>query len=251
MKKMLELFLIVFLTGCATTATNVNKDKGDSHYKMGLAYLNTPEDYMAMSEFQKAKEANPEDHRVYYAISAFFIKKGKLSDAEENIVKALNLSPDNAEYRNTYASILAGQGKIESAISEWKKALEDPSYPSVALVNYNIGLAYFNTSRYSQALKYLNDSVKMNPKVIAPILTLYRTYINLKDNKSAENTLVTGIQINPSSLELKMELGRHYYNNRNYTLASKQLMEIIDLNPKTEYAKEAAYLLKSMGIYNE
>ena len=251
MKKMLKLVLIIFLTGCATTTTNINKDRGESHYKMGLAYLNTSEDYMAIAEFQKALEANPEDHRVYYAISTFFIKKGKLPDAEKNIVKAISLSPNNSEYRNTYASILAGEGKIESAVVEWKKALEDPTYPFASLVNYNIGLAYFNTSRYDEALKYFTDSFKLNPKVITPILFLYRTYIELKDDKNAENTLITGIQVNPSSLELKMELGRHYYNMGNYALASKQLVEIIDLKPKSEYAKQAAELLKSMGIYNE
>lgn len=251
MKKILNFVLIILIAGCAAKTVEMDKNKSDSHYKMGLAYLNTPEDYMAMAEFQKAQELNPDDHRVYYAISAFFIKKGKLSDAEKNITKAIALFPGSSEYINTYASILAGQGKIDAAVKEWKKVLEDPSYPSVALVNYNIGLAYFNSSRYGEALQYLNNSVKMNPKVVTPILLLYRAYLELKDDQNAENTMLTGIEINPSSVNLKMELGKFYYKKGSYSKASKYLVEVIDLNPKSESAKEASEMLKSMGIYNE
>jgi len=254
MKKIFSLFVVILLIGCASKSPNSSVSDeviAESHFKMGLAYLNTDKDYLAVGEFEKALAIDPKNDRIYYALSTFYIKRNRIADAKHNIQKALELNPKESEYINTYASILASEGKLEEAIKQWKIVLNDPGYPSASLVNYNIGLALFNLKRYEEAAQYLEVTVKTNPKVVAPTLLLYRSYLFSGKIDDAERTLLTSIMINPDYLDLKLEAGKFYYDNGKYQEAAKYFSEVIDAKNNTKFVDEAKSYLMKMGIYNE
>ena len=254
MKKILSIFIVFTLLGCATNTVNVNNNKNrlaEAYFKMGIAYLGTEDDYLAVKEFEKAIDLNPNDDRFYYALSTFYIKKNRLKDAKTNIEKALKLNPKESEYLNTYASILASEGNLYEAVSVWKKVLDDPSYAFADRVNYNVGLALYNLGKYDEAIEYLTVAVKINPKVIAPTVLLYQTYLKAGRIKDAEDTLKNSLTINPDSLELKYEMGKFYYENGKYSKSAIYFSEIIEQNPDSKLSVDAKIYLQKMGIYNE
>ncbi|BAI81020.1 hypothetical protein DEFDS_1561 [Deferribacter desulfuricans SSM1] len=248
MKKIVSLIIFVSLIlGCAQ---RVDKSKiAESHYKLGLAYLSSENDFRALGEFEEALKYNPKDDRIYYAISAFYLKKNMIGKAEQYIIKALSISPNNSEYLNTYASILAAKGDLENAILNWKKILNDPTYPNIPLVYYNIGLAYYNMNDYEEAKKYFKSSIRANRFFVNSYLMLYEIYNKEMNMAEAEKILKKAVDNNPASRVLMLKLGEHYYNEKKYNDAASVFEDIIIKFPKSEEAKKAATYLKSLGIY--
>lgn len=254
MKKIFSALVLILLIGCVSKSPNPkvsDKVVAESHFKMGLAYLNTDKDYLAVIEFEKALSIDPKNDKIYYALSTFYIKRNRITEAKTNIQKALEINPKESEYINTYASILASEGNLEEAIKQWKIVLNDPSYPSGSIVNYNVGLALFNLKRYEEAIKYLETTVKTNPKVVAPTLLLYRSYLLLGKIESAERILLTSIMINPEFTELKLEAGKFYYEIKKYQEAAKYFSEVVDDKNNNKLVDEAKSYLMKLGIYNE
>ncbi|KAA0259237.1 tetratricopeptide repeat protein [Deferribacter autotrophicus] len=247
MKKIISFFLIAIFVSCAP---RVDKLKlSESHYKLGLAYLTSENDFRALKEFEEALKYNPKDDRVYYAISTFYLKKNIFSKAEENILKALNIAPNNSEYINTYASILAAKGKTEEAISQWMRILQDPTYPNIPMVYYNIGYAYFTLGQLKEASIFFQKSVKMNRFFTASYLMLYDIYMKTDQVEKAEAILEKSVEYNPANNSLKLKLGEHYYNQKKYNKAVEIFEEIIIKTPNSPEAKKASKYLNSLGIY--
>ncbi|MGA1862255.1 tetratricopeptide repeat protein [Deferribacter thermophilus] len=248
MKKITNFILILFiLFGCVQ---KVDKLKlAESHYKLGLAYLGSENDFRALGEFEEALKYNPKDDRVYYAISAFYLKKNMLDKAEKYIMKALTISPSNSEYLNAYASILAAKGDLSNAIVNWKKILNDPTYPNIPLVYYNIGLAYFNMKDYEEAKLYFENAIKANRFFANAYLMLYEIFMKEDKINEAEQILKQAVDNNPANRRLLLKLGEHYYNAKKLNEAASIFEDIVIKFPQSEEAKKASEYLKTFGIY--
>ena len=252
MKKTISILLIlVFLSACATTDKQKVKKETlvESHYKMGLAYLEGNKESMAMQEFEQALKLDPDNAKVLHAISTFYLKRNDYANAEIYIKKALKQQPNNPEFLNVWASILAANGLIDEAIETWKKVLANPSYPTMERIYYNIGYALYEKSRYNEAKYYFYESIRVSRNFMLPYLYLFRIYQLQKNPVEAEKILKKALDANPIFLPLMFELGRFYYENNRYADAAKTFDKIIKLYKDTKYAADAKIYLKKMGIY--
>jgi len=248
MKKIFNVSICLLILACA----GKNIEKSDVHYKFGLAYLNTESYYRSLGEFEKALKYNPEDDRIYFGISTFYLKKEDLNNAEKNILKAISLNENNTTYFNTYASILAAKKNYEQASIYWKKVLKDPHYPSHAMIYYNLGYASYEIGKYNDAIHYLEKSLMEDESIIRTHMLLYRTYNQFGRYFDAESALKRALIINPLSATLKLELGKFYYKKGDYGEAAAHFNDIKETTNKSnpEYSEAIEYL-KNMGLYNE
>lgn len=248
MKKIfISICLLVFIAGCA----GKKQDMSESHYKMGLAYLGTDKDYMAIREFEKALKNRPEDSKIHYAIATFYLKKNKLTKAEEYLENAVKLNPSNSDYQNAYASTLASLDKNTQAIKHWKKVIDDPGYPNHDMAYYNIGYSFYQKHNYKSALKYFEKSIEVNKRFMSPYMYMYRIYKKLDNYNKAVGILKKAVKENPVYMPVRLELGTYYYNNGKYSPAAEEFEKIIEIDPESEEAKSAISYLKEMGIYYE
>jgi type IV pilus assembly protein PilF len=245
------LIFVIIITQLACATQNRIKDSADSHYKLGISYLEANEDAAAMREFSKALSINSKDARIYYAIASFYLKKHQINLAKENIDKALKIDPNNSEYLNTYASILASEGNLKDAIKVWEKVEKDPTYPSIGVVYYNMGNAYLQLDLVDKAIEYMTKSINESPNVVRPYLSLFQIFLKLNKPEMAEDVLKRGINRNPQSPILKMELAMYYYNKGLLENAANLFNDIIDISPNSEEAFKAKAYLKNMGLYYE
>ncbi|MDY6820627.1 MAG: tetratricopeptide repeat protein [Deferribacterota bacterium] len=244
------LLLVLFYI-CNSCASNRIKQSADAHYKLGLSYLETGDDAEAMKEFRKALNIGGPDPKIYYAISTYYLQRGDVGNAKLYIERAINLDNDNSEYLNAYASVLAANGEHEKAIKIWKKVLEDPTYAAREVVYYNLGFAYYQLGDYDKTIEYWKDSIRENPTVIRPYISLFRLYLEEGYDSKAVDLLKDGINRNPISSTLKMYLAEYYYNRKQYSEASSLFYDIIEVSPNSEEAREAKNYLKRLGLYHE
>ena len=86
---------------------------------------------------------------------------GKLSESESYYGKAISLKPYSVESRLGMAYPLSAQAKWDELVALYNKILEID--PQNSLVNYRLGLIYYNRGNYEYADKYLDKVINLYP----------------------------------------------------------------------------------------
>jgi len=160
MKKLVILFIALFLVSCATTSTE-NVQKATAHYKLGVSYLNENNIQPAFIEFQKAYELNPEDKEVLNAIGIIYLLKFEdYPKAIEFFQKAVSVDPDFSEAHNNLGFAYEKSRKYNEAIASYKKALSNLIYKSPEKAYYNLGRVYYRLGKYDDAVDSYKAALK-------------------------------------------------------------------------------------------
>jgi hypothetical protein len=100
----------------------------------------------------------PNHHRALIALSSYAVRTKSVDVAgmkypvECWFNRALRYAPDDAAVHAIYANYLNARGKTDAALAEMKEAVALD--PDNAVINYNLGLAYFKRKDYDNALTY-------------------------------------------------------------------------------------------------
>ena len=122
-----------------------------------LAFLQLQNGDLDKSEnlFYKLTEYYPDNPMGFYGKGIILQNQGKISDAEINLKKALELSPDDEEILCSYVLLLIGLEKYSEARSFLRKAIEK---------NPENGMFYLLRG-YISRLNYLTEEAKADKKI--------------------------------------------------------------------------------------
>lgn len=139
--------------------------------------------------------------QYYYNRSVISQKRGKLTKAENEIIRSIEFAlPDNylelARAYNTYASILFRKGKQDESINTLFKVEKLYAVDSSIIVEYansnnNIGNVYQEIGNYDKALTYhykarsINQKLNKNENLLISYNNIAVSHIELKNNDSA------------------------------------------------------------------
>jgi len=116
----------------------------------------------------KALELDPLSGEAHIA-RAHFLDHQQLKTAEdysnaveEDILKAIELSPNYTEARRWYSSLLYGQGQFEEALAQIRLAAElDPMSP---VIQTDIAATTWGVGRAEEAMELLRRNIERNPE---------------------------------------------------------------------------------------
>jgi len=152
---------MLFLTSCATTATEDDIQKAGAHYKIGVSYLNENKIQPAIIEFQKALELNPNDKEALMALG--IINLLRLEDfprAADFFRKAIIIDPKFSEAYNSLGVAYEKMGKPYDAILSYKKALSNPMYQAPEKAYNSLGRVYYRLGRYEEAIEAYKGALR-------------------------------------------------------------------------------------------
>lgn len=231
------------------------------YYTTALGVATTHNDLSKANEYlQKAIMLDPQD--VYFRSGAelglsslqqiinITANKDAASDAEKqqfhdalgytvqnakNAVVMNFLEPDNwMEIGKVYEAILPfdTKGFKDSVESSYGKALEvSPKDPSALLALARVELQLENSD---QALKYLNEALKIKSDYSAAIIMISDIAVVKGDIKGAISVLDQAVVANPNNPDnvyLIMRIGALYYNGGDYEKARAIFEKIVEANP--------------------
>lgn len=158
-------------------------DKGYAYY-----YLGNYEEAMknldkALEYFDTASEYNPNRAYALSYKSLVYIEWEDFENAEDIIVKALNILPDNAGFLNIYSNCLTNLGKHEEAIDIADKALSIDSDYFDAYVSKAFALNSLN--RFDEAIECYKKALEMSPNNIDILKGITLSYIKMGDMDNA------------------------------------------------------------------
>jgi Flp pilus assembly protein TadD len=131
-------------------------------------------------------------------------RAGQLEQAIEDYRLFLEKYPDVAPVRSDLGAALAGAGRYEEAIAEYKRALQLKPLPQVRL---NLALAYYKTAKLSLAVTELKKVREEMPGDLRPAMLEADCDLRLGENKKVIELLTTLQQTNGGDLAIVYMLG--------------------------------------------
>jgi tetratricopeptide (TPR) repeat protein len=107
----------------------------------------------------KNKPVGPD---LYVHAARVYEKKGQLSAAEDQYLRALELNSNDAAALIGYAHCLDRQGKFDAAIAQYRKVVD--LYPQDAAAHNDLGLCYARRGMINEALAELSRAVELDPQ---------------------------------------------------------------------------------------
>jgi tetratricopeptide (TPR) repeat protein len=165
------------------------------YYNRGILYYNQQKYDLALSDYNKAIEINPNYAEAYY-------NRGIL-------------------YKNLQ--------KYDLALSDWNKAIDiNPNY---AVAYNNRGLVYYNQQKYELALADYNKTIDINPNYAEAYNNRGNLYSDLQKYELALADYNKAIEINPNFAEAYYNRGNLYSDLQKYELALSDYSKAIEINP--------------------
>jgi protein O-GlcNAc transferase len=138
-----------------------------AHLNMGAAYLMKGDYGAAADSFRKAIDIAPGDMMAHYRLGDALTAAGDYKGAEAAFRKVIDLTPEgvNAPARHALGLALYGQKRVDEAIAEYKKAIEQ-SRRDYGEAHYNLGVALMERGRHKEAEQEFRLAIEQEKKAM-------------------------------------------------------------------------------------
>lgn len=216
---------------------NIYSDRGVARWRMKQPDL-------ALADFNKAIEFNPQYPQVYNNMGNVYMDMNRHKDALEVFSKALELAPTYGVAYNNRGSANFELGNLDAAVDDFSSAVR---YLSLNAVPHNgRGRAFLSKNKNYAALRDFSRAVKLNKTYGMVFLSRARAYANLKEYRLAIKDYNHAINLARKVPQLYFERGQAYQKVSDYLPAISDYSKVIDLAPG--HAKAYAFRGMSFGF---
>jgi type IV pilus biogenesis/stability protein PilW len=192
------IFVILFLSSCASTGSVKDAQKASAHYQLGVSYLNDNNIQPAFVEFQKAIELNPLDKESHHALGVIYLMK--LEDypkAIKHFQQALNIDKNFSEAATNLGNAYANMRQYNEAIQAYKVAIANPQYKNTAMALNNMGMVYYKISKLDDAISAFKEALKRYSSFPSPYYGLALCYNAKGQYGDAATAIMRAIEFDP------------------------------------------------------
>jgi adenylate cyclase len=213
----------------------------------------------AEAEFSLAVKEDPSYAKAYAGLADTKMLLGdnlfapfptSLSEAKVFIDKALELDPELAEARASFANYLMFEYRFDEAEKEFRRSIAlNPSY---ATAHHLYGYCLSTFGRQDEALREVLVAEDLDP--LSSVITLSAVYrlADMDKNKEALRRISKLSEIDPEGPLVTEALMVFHFRNKNWVEAEKYLDQMVQADPTDPYLDaNMAYLLAATGRRDE
>jgi tetratricopeptide (TPR) repeat protein len=164
-------------------------------------------DYAAAIPFlERATKGLPGNPDGWALLGRAYHANRRYDEAAEAYEKAVNLAPQNADYRATYGLILGLAGELEKGLAELQKVTSTPGYKDAAGW-VNLGWIYRNLNKPAESISAYQKGLQLDPKQEQAALGLGWAYQYTKEYDKAIAAYNQAMQIDPKEASADANLG--------------------------------------------
>ncbi|MGQ3887906.1 tetratricopeptide repeat protein [Legionella sp. CNM-1927-20] len=182
-----------------------NPNHSQSLHFLGLAYAQLGNTLLAIENFKKALELDPNNPIIYNNLANSYKKNYQFNEAILNYQKAIKLAPDYAQAHNNLASIYAMQGLSQQALHHYHLALKNA--PDFAAAHFNLGLLFINQNKLDAARIQFQNVLALNPKHLDALFYLGVLALETNDLTQAEQAFQQVLLENSNHVDALTNLG--------------------------------------------
>jgi len=203
-------------------------------FTYGVAFTRAGYYDEAIGWFQQVIRQNPKYAAAYYNLGTLYLNKGALTQAEEHLRRATELTPGDASAWNNLGMATAQAGRANDAIKYFQEAIRQDPHHVIALEN--LGKLYQDGGRFEDAQKIFARALEIEPDSPEANYHLGMLYAQHGDSDPAREFLEKAIQLRPVYPEALNNLGVLNLRTGNLTEAKAALEECIRVAPSFEVA---------------
>ncbi|WP_419547741.1 tetratricopeptide repeat protein [Microcystis sp.] len=194
----------------------------------GVLYYNQQKYELALSDYSKAIDINPNYADAYNNRGNLYKDLQKYDLALSDYSKAIDINPNDALAYNNRGNLYYNQQKYELALSDYSKAID--INPNLAEAYYNRGVLYDDQRKYDLALSDYSKAIDINPNYAMAYYNRGILYSDLQKYDLALSDYSKAIDINPNYANAYYNRGLLYHNQQKYDLALADYNQAIELN---------------------
>lgn len=180
-------------------------DKVDALLKISNLYLYQEDHNKAFGFLNRALQADPNDHRVYFLSGMINKDKGEISKAERDFHRSVEMKQDFYEAW-IQLGVIASKQEDSLAVLYFKNALNVRPESEEAL--YNLGYFYQQQGKVEKAINTYNQLLDVNPQSERGYYNLGYIYLTIKEDfKKAEQFYRQALDVNPDNVNSVYNLG--------------------------------------------
>ncbi|MCA2775721.1 MAG: serine protease [Microcystis sp. M135S2] len=210
-------------------AIELNPNYAYAYYNRGNLYKNLQKYELALADYDKAIELNPNYAKAYYNRGVLYYDQKKYELALADWNKAIELNPNFTDAYYNRGNLYYNLQKYELALSDYSKAIK--INPNFALAYYNRGLLYSDLQKYELALSDYSKAIEINPNYAMAYYNRGLLYYYQQKYELALSDYSKAIEINPNLAQAYVNRGLLYYNLQKYELALSDYTKAIEINP--------------------
>jgi tetratricopeptide (TPR) repeat protein len=154
-----------------------------THYNLGLAYLNSKQNDLALQQLEEAKRLNPTEATIYNNLALAQAALGDLNGAIANSKQALALDPATLEAHNNLGAFLYQQGAYSAAKNEFAIVLRHD--PESVSAHFNLGRTLAAMNDPAAAIREFESLLTTNPDDLEARYQLSLSYAAVNQKEKA------------------------------------------------------------------
>jgi protein O-mannosyl-transferase len=142
-------------------AINVSKRNWIAHYCLGLFYDEHGRGDDALRQYRRATEIEPNYAEAWNSLGVALADKKDFGQASPCFEFAVRARPDVAEYRYNFARALGILGKVEEAISQFRRVLQ--LKPDLATAHNDLAVLLARSGKPDEAIAHFRETLRLQP----------------------------------------------------------------------------------------
>jgi type IV pilus assembly protein PilF len=148
------------------------EEQAAANLNLGAAYMRQGRPDLAIGRLERALEQNPRLADGHAAMALALDQLGDLERAEQHYRRATQLEPANAPAANSYAVFLCRRGRWADAEVYFRRAANNPSYPTPAVALTNAGVCAREAGDLSTAESYFRSALERDAAFADALLNM-------------------------------------------------------------------------------
>jgi len=155
--------------------------------------------------FKHAIAVTENNLAAHINLGAALVSEGRMEDAAEYNLRALQINPNHAEAHHNLGFIRQQQGHTAEAFRHFKKALEiNPEYVNSYT---NLGNLMVSSGKSTEALNYYKEAIRINPKYAKAHYNMGTVLLSMGKQNEAIYHFRAALKIDPVYAEAHHNLG--------------------------------------------
>lgn len=192
------------------------QEKARQYVLLGKTAIGRLDEDEAMDVFRNASSFDQNNSEAHYFLGHLLFAKGKLSEAEIELKRTIEIAPKAAKAYTLLGSIYFLQQNFQLSEDMFTKSLAiTPNSDAYD----GLGWIRIHTHKYDEALEYFNLSNDLHSTTEEPLVGLGYSYYYLRDNKLAIAYFEQALWLNPTNSMALNGLALCYINETDYDRA--------------------------------
>jgi len=209
-----------------------NPEDRDAAQLLGLSYYFSAKPAEAIPPLEKIRSWNPTSHTdAMYILGLCYVLTKNYSQALETFARLYGVGADSAPAHLLFGRILLRQGFDPVAEQEIRKALS--LSPQLPLAHFTLGEFHVFKADHGKAVREYETELAINPGYAPALTRLGEVYWRLSRYDDAEKVLQRSIWLDSTASEPHVILGKVLVRKGQLALAERTLQRAVAMDPNS------------------